>query len=354
MGCPCMAKDKWQGPRRGEYCAWPSRQARLHTGNNRIKPSAAGPCGSMLRRPPAVLPPPPFPFARKEHPQRVPPTGRHPPLGGGRTLALAPFSEYRSAIARLLSPSSKFPEEPNRFFGDYSGTTSGIPRMQGTKRATGHPPLREGGGAAINGRRMHGKNKRQGPRRGEYCGRPSRQARLHTAPKESSPPQMDHAKACIHGHPQYSPHRPFLPLRTCIHEPSSFGRHPPLGGGRMRAHAPFSKYLSTISRPSSPSTIIPEEPKCPPARRFPSKPSAPPRLRVSSFLPRPSRKPCGLCAFCGLCGFPKVFSNRWKTAERFFQSLEKSDQFFQPLENFFPIIGKLGDGRGASGLCRGR
>ncbi len=104
------------------------------------------------------------------------------------------------------------------------------------------------------------KDKRQGPRRGEYCGRPSRQARLHTATKESLPPRMDHAKACIHGHPQYSPRRPFLPLRTCIHEPSSFGRHPPLGGGRMRAHAPFSKYLSTISRPSSPSTIIPEEP----------------------------------------------------------------------------------------------
>ncbi len=100
------------------------------------------------------------------------------------------------------------------------------------------------------------KNKRQGPRRGEYCGRPSRKARLHTTPQESIPPQMDHAKAGIHGHPQYSPRRPSLPLRTCIHEPSSFGRHPPLGGGRMLAHSPFS----TISPLSSPSTIIPEEP----------------------------------------------------------------------------------------------
>ena len=45
-----------------------------------------------------------------------------------------------------------------------------------------------------------------------------------------------------------------------IHKPSSSGRHPPLGGGRILARFPFSKYLSTISRPSAPSTIIPEEP----------------------------------------------------------------------------------------------
>ena len=50
----------------------------------------------------------------------------------------------------------------NWFFGDYSGTTSGIPRMQGTRRATGHSPLREGGGAAMNGRRMHGKRQAAG------------------------------------------------------------------------------------------------------------------------------------------------------------------------------------------------
>jgi hypothetical protein len=38
----------------------------------------------------------------------------------------------------------------------------------------------------------------------------------------------------------------------------------------------------------------------------------------------------------------KIFSNHWKTAENFFQSLEKPGHFFQPLEKFFPIIGKLG------------
>jgi hypothetical protein len=48
-----------------------------------------------------------------------------------------------------------------------------------------------------------------------------------------------------------------------------------------------------------------------------------------------------------------IFSNRWKTGEKFFQSLEKWGGIFQPLENFFPIIGKTGGGRGASRLCRG-
>ena len=37
---------------------------------------------------------------------------------------------------------------------------------------------------------------------------------------------------------------------------------------------------------------------------------------------------------------PKKFSNRWKTAENFFQSLEKPARIFQPLEKYFPIIGK--------------
>ncbi len=51
-----------------------------------------------------------------------------------------------------------------------------------------------------------------------------------------------------------------------------------------------------------------------------------------------------------------IFSNHWKIAERFFQSLEKQGGIFQPLENFFPIIGKTAFGRGSTGLCapRGR
>ena len=49
----------------------------------------------------------------------------------------------------------------------------------------------------------------------------------------------------------------------------------------------------------------------------------------------------------------KIFSNHWKMHEKFFQSLEKSRRFFQPLENFFPIVGKRAGRRRASRLCRG-
>ena len=37
----------------------------------------------------------------------------------------------------------------------------------------------------------------------------------------------------------------------------------------------------------------------------------------------------------------KNFSNHWKTGEESFQSLEKTGLFFQPLEKKFPIIGKF-------------
>ncbi len=86
-----------------------------------------------------------------------------------------------------------------------------------------------------------------------------------------------------------------------------------------------------------------------------------------AFLPRPSRPPplrslrqplCVLCVFplrfpCSPLA-PKIFSNRWKTAEKFFQSLEKPARIFQPLEKYFPIIGKPAFSRRASRLCRGQ
>jgi hypothetical protein len=50
----------------------------------------------------------------------------------------------------------------------------------------------------------------------------------------------------------------------------------------------------------------------------------------------------------------KIFSNRWKTREKFFQSLEKIGGFFQPLEKKFPIIGKFGAGRVGTRLAPGR
>jgi hypothetical protein len=52
-----------------------------------------------------------------------------------------------------------------------------------------------------------------------------------------------------------------------------------------------------------------------------------------------------------------IFSIHWKIAENFFQSLEKTGGFFQPLEKYFPIIGKLcGQRRAAGGramACKG-
>jgi hypothetical protein len=50
----------------------------------------------------------------------------------------------------------------------------------------------------------------------------------------------------------------------------------------------------------------------------------------------------------------KIFSNHWKTAEKFFQSLEKPPHFFQPLEKNFPIIGKPAFSPRASRLCKTR
>jgi hypothetical protein len=49
----------------------------------------------------------------------------------------------------------------------------------------------------------------------------------------------------------------------------------------------------------------------------------------------------------------EIFSNHWKTGEKFFQSLEKSGGVFQPVEKMFPIIGKLGGWRRASGRAGG-
>ena len=37
-------------------------------------------------------------------------------------------------------------------------------------------------------------------------------------------------------------------------------------------------------------------------------------------------------------GARKIFSNRWKSGEKFFQSLEKSGRVFQPLETFFQSL----------------
>jgi hypothetical protein len=71
---------------------------------------------------------------------------------------------------------------------------------------------------------------------------------------------MDHAKPASTAPRSTPPAALSIRSTLAIHKPSSSGRHPPLGGGGMLAHSPFSKYLSTLPRPSSPSTITPKEP----------------------------------------------------------------------------------------------
>ena len=167
----------------------------------------------------------------------------------------------RTGMTDMLPVERKFMLSHVWHSGECSGTTHGTPRMQGARRAGGPAPLREGGGAAMNGRMIHGKRQAAGAATGgvlrlavaasttfhrqetnqSLCGWTMRKP-ASTAPRSTPPAALSFHSA------------------LAIHKPSSSGRHPPLGGGRMLAHSPFSKYLSMISRKSAPSTIIPEEP----------------------------------------------------------------------------------------------
>ncbi len=75
-----------------------------------------------------------------------------------------------------------------------------------------------------------------------------------------------------------------------------------------------------------------------------------------SLRPQGASRPSPACFVFFSAGIAsaKIFSNHWKMRGKFFQSLEKMGRFFQPLENFFPIIGKIGLGRRATGLCAPR
>jgi hypothetical protein len=131
--------------------------------------------------------------------------------------------------------------------------------MQGARRATGPAPLREGGGAAMNGKRMHGKRQATGAATGGVLRSAVAAITTSHCNKRINPSADGACKACINGHPQYSPRRPFHPLHTRNPQAIFLRATPPSRRGGMLAHSPFSKYLSTLSRPSSPSTIIPEK-----------------------------------------------------------------------------------------------
>ena len=145
--------------------------------------------------------------------------------------------------------------------GEFAGTTHGTPRMQGARRATGPAPLREGGGAAMNGRMMHGKRQAAGAATGGVLqSAVSPITTFHRQQTKQSLCGWTTQKPASTATRSTPPAALSFRAALAIHKPSSSGRHPPLGGGRMLAHSPFSRYLSTISRQSSPSTIIPEEP----------------------------------------------------------------------------------------------
>ena len=124
----------------------------------------------------------------------------------------------------------------------------------------GDSPPSERGGAAMDGMSMHGRRKTAGAATGGVL-------RLAVAASATPPRQRTnralygwttrkHAATATRSTPSAA-----LSIRSAaaIQNPSFTGLHPPLGGGRMHAHPPFSKYLSAISRPSSPSTKFPEE-----------------------------------------------------------------------------------------------
>ena len=210
-------------------------------------------------------------------------------------------------------------------FVEFSGMSSVISRMQGARRATGHAPLREGGGAAMNGMSMHCKRQVAGAATGGVL-------RAAVATTSTSLRQQADQTFCgsIMCKQASTAHRSTPPAAL-------FGRHPPLGEGRMLAHAPFSDIDPQAYHHHSHPLKSAKNRKLPELSDFFVL-----RLFCWPFCPFVSRKR------------PEIFSNHWKTAEKFFQSLEKMAKIFQPLEKNFPIIGKLAVGPRASGLCKTR
>jgi hypothetical protein len=125
--------------------------------------------------------------------------------------------------------------------------------MQVTRKATGHSPPPRGGGAAMNGRRMHGK--RQAKR--AAAGGVLREA---VATKHNSIPTTNktrslwtgHAEACLDGHPQYSPRRPSLPLRMCTLATVFHRAAPPSRRGANACAPPILQHFSQQSHGDHP------------------------------------------------------------------------------------------------------
>ncbi len=229
------------------------------------------------------------------------------------------------------------------------GAASSRAGAVGARRDT--PPSERGVARPWMGCPLLAEGKRQGPRRGEYCGVPSRQVQLHTGNKRGKP-FADGPCGSMHPRPPAvlpPPPFPFAP------KPQSRNPLPPggtplsEGGGCLRTlHSiPFRS-----ARPLS--FLIP----CAVARQDAAPPEAGRKLlhgRWGASGGAASSRAGGNGARRGVFQrlekkfpiigkngaiFPtigKIFSNHWKNAENFFQSLENR-------RKIFPIVGKFSEG----------
>ncbi len=116
----------------------------------------------------------------------------------------------------------------------------GFQPRRGRWGATGHAPLREGGFAVMEGMSMPGRRQAAGAATGGV---------LRGAVAASAAPHRQQAGQALCGwtlrkHASTAtrstpPAALSIRSEAAIQEPSSAGRHPPLGGGRMLTHAPF-------------------------------------------------------------------------------------------------------------------
>ena len=113
IGMSMHGRRKAAGAATGEYCAWPSRQARLRTSKERIKIFANGASGRKHRRLPAVLPRRLSICSADPIPLAILPPGGTPPKKGGECLRTPHALNTVPIASTPSSQSTKIPEEPN-------------------------------------------------------------------------------------------------------------------------------------------------------------------------------------------------------------------------------------------------
>ncbi len=114
-------KTSGRGRGGGSTAGGRRNQAQLYSNNKQIKTFADRPCGSMPRRPPAVLPPPPFPPTPNVHSCNCLPPGGTPLSEGGECSRTLHSPTHLPTISRRSSPSTKFPEAPGFWEVEFAG-----------------------------------------------------------------------------------------------------------------------------------------------------------------------------------------------------------------------------------------